>query len=67
MDCSNDYQPICGTDGKTYDNSCTLQQAICRTQGFIQRAYKGACENKGSLFIISFYIYLCLFFDFFFF
>ena len=43
--CTQDYQPVCGTDGKTYQNQCHLSIEECRTQGKITKKHDGACEK----------------------
>ena len=40
--CDNHYEPVCGTDHKTYQNPC---QAICGT--CIEIAYKGPCHKNA--------------------
>uniref|UniRef100_A0A0K0ESL9 Agrin n=1 Tax=Strongyloides stercoralis TaxID=6248 RepID=A0A0K0ESL9_STRER len=43
--CSNDYQPICGSDGITYINVCHFNKNVC-TQGKennIHQQYNGEC------------------------
>ena len=37
---------ICGSDGRTYNNTCDLKAAICRKGQSITVAYKGPCIGK---------------------
>jgi len=41
--CVEIYQPVCGTDGQTYGNTCKLQAASCQSSTSISAAYEGAC------------------------
>ena len=39
-DCSTDYQPVCGSDGVTYDNHCKMQEADCRSDRGVSLNYE---------------------------
>ena len=42
-DCSNDVRPVCGTDGKTYDNECKLRRYACINGFPIRVKEQGRC------------------------
>ncbi|XP_071540949.1 agrin-like isoform X2 [Panulirus ornatus] len=43
--CTNDYNPVCGSDGRTYSNECELQRTSCQgSQIYIK--YKGKCKRS---------------------
>ena len=39
------YEPICGDDGVTYDNSCHMQKASCRSDRGVQILHLGECRQ----------------------
>ncbi|XP_045774399.1 serine protease inhibitor dipetalogastin-like [Maniola jurtina] len=39
--CPYNYLPVCGTDGETYSNECSL-----KCKGDVEVAYRGACRAK---------------------
>ncbi|ULT80858.1 hypothetical protein L3Y34_011025 [Caenorhabditis briggsae] len=45
MECDNSYDPLCGTNGITYTNACSLQKEICNAENSstIEIAYTGMC------------------------
>ncbi|XP_071517319.1 serine protease inhibitor dipetalogastin-like isoform X2 [Panulirus ornatus] len=47
--CTKIYQPVCGTNSRTYNNKCILDAASCRStrngQGSIRVAKDGVCEE----------------------
>lgn len=46
--CPLSFDPVCGSDGQTYLNTCTLQVESCRTQTRIIVARRGQCGAYSS-------------------
>ncbi|XP_043346628.1 serine protease inhibitor Kazal-type 5-like [Dermochelys coriacea] len=46
--CRNSWEPICGTDGKTYSNICFLCSEMMRTGNSITVRTEGECANAAS-------------------
>merc|ERR1719391_1504619 len=43
--CTSEYNPVCGSDGKTHINKCELEKATCTSGGKIKLQHDGECEN----------------------
>ena len=41
--CKRYFRPICGSDGKTYNNKCFMKAAACKSDSRIGFWYKGKC------------------------
>ncbi|XP_066961294.1 follistatin-related protein 1-like isoform X1 [Macrobrachium rosenbergii] len=47
--CPDTFTPVCGTDGKSYDNHCVLHRHACLTETRIGIQHKGFCKNKKKV------------------
>ena len=46
MTCDTDeYSPVCGSDGKTYSNQCSLRKTQCNQRRTISIASAGSCSK----------------------
>jgi hypothetical protein len=43
--CSLEFTPVCGSDGKTYQNECSLRQEACRSKKNLRIIYRGKCSS----------------------
>jgi coxsackievirus/adenovirus receptor len=46
--CSLEFTPVCGSDGKTYQNDCSLRQEACRSRKSLRIIYRGKCSSGAT-------------------
>ena len=44
--CTEEYRPVCGTDGKTYSNECKMELSACGKNDTITVSYNGECNGE---------------------
>jgi len=44
-DCGKDFAPVCGSNGRTYNNHCLLKQESCNKRIRITKASDGPCKE----------------------
>ena len=64
--CPSYKEPICSSNGTTYDNTCLFKQEMCLLQLNFTVQHPGSCEGTSDLFIYGLYCPLFFFFFFFF-
>ncbi|XP_014665375.1 PREDICTED: ovoinhibitor-like isoform X2 [Priapulus caudatus] len=44
--CPRNYAPVCGSNGRTYNNECELEMDSCERKTIIKMVRAGPCEEK---------------------
>ena len=49
--CTREYDPVCGTDGKTYSTECMMKLLVCEKGSDVTLKHRGECSpgKKGIL------------------
>ncbi|XP_036838169.1 tomoregulin-2-like [Oncorhynchus mykiss] len=48
IDCSHiNFNPVCASDGRSYDNPCQVKEASCQRQERIEVTHLGHCHGEG--------------------
>ena len=47
--CSLRINPVCGSDGESYENECYLQLEVCRRRSAINVLHAGECGKPSSV------------------
>lgn len=47
--CPRHYNPMCGSDGKTYGNECTFGAAKCKSRGKLRLKKQGECGMANAV------------------
>ena len=69
--CTFLFSPVCGSDGITYPNACTLEIAACqKPKDKIKITKRGACDVSfwiifESSYLYVFFVLIFFFYDFF--
>ena len=50
--CPSDFQPVCGSDGRSYSSQCHLLQEACRTQRNLRILFNGVCQSGDFWFLL---------------
>ncbi|KAK3543348.1 hypothetical protein QTP70_018053 [Hemibagrus guttatus] len=50
IDCSHiSFNPVCASDGRSYDNPCQVKEASCQRQERIEVKFLGHCQGKRDM------------------